>query len=171
MISYIFAVITGIAFFIFDRYTKDLVSSTFILSETKDFFPGLIDFTYIHNRGGAWGMLSGYTWLLVSLTVIIMLVCIALLLKYGFKDKLMFWAISLIFFGGIGNMYDRLFNGGNVVDFIHLSFMPQFPVFNIADCAIVIGSGLFIIYFVIGMIKDSKDKRAVIIPEEKSNNE
>lgn len=68
-------------------------------------------------------------------------------------------------------MYDRLFNGGNVVDFIHLSFMPQFPVFNIADCAIVIGSGLFIIYFVIGMIKDSRDKRAVIIPEEKSNNE
>ena len=65
MISYIFAVITGIAFFIFDRYTKDLVSSTFILSETKDFIPGLIDFTYIHNRGGAWGMLSGYTWLLV----------------------------------------------------------------------------------------------------------
>lgn len=165
MISYILAVLSGVAFFIADRYTKDLVSSTFILSETKDFIPGFIDFTYINNRGGAWGMLSGYTWLLVSVTVIIMLVCIALLLKMGFKDKLMFWAISLILFGGLGNMYDRLFNEGNVVDFIHLSFMPEFPVFNVADCAIVIGAGLFILYFVIGMINDTKEKKTVSLPE------
>ena len=123
MISYILAVLSGVAFFIADRYTKDLVSSTFILSETKDFIPGFIDFTYINNRGGAWGMLSGYTWLLVSVTVIIMLVCIALLLKMGFKDKLMFLSISLILFGVLGNMYDRLLNEGNVVDFIHLSFI------------------------------------------------
>lgn len=169
MISYILSVIVGILFFIADRYTKNIVASTFYLSETKDFIPGFIDFTYIHNRGGAWGMLSGYTWLLVSMTVIIMLVCIALLLKWGFKDKLMFWAVSLIFFGGLGNMYDRLFNGGNVVDFIHLSFIPEFPVFNVADCAIVIGAGLFILYFVIGMIKESREKKEIVIPEEKKD--
>ncbi|MBQ8203710.1 MAG: signal peptidase II [Clostridia bacterium] len=169
MISYILSVIVGILFFIADRYTKNIVASTFYLSETKDFIPGFIDFTYIHNRGGAWGMLSGYTWLLVSMTVIIMLVCIALLLKWGFKDKLMFWAVSLIFFGGLGNMYDRLFNGGNVVDFIHLSFMPEFPVFNVADCAIVIGAGLFILYFVIGMIKESREKKEIVIPEDKKD--
>jgi lipoprotein signal peptidase len=40
----------------------------------------------------------------------------------------------------------------------------------VADCAIVIGAGLFILYFVIGMINDSKEKKTVVVPEN-SNDE
>lgn len=159
------ALLTGVAFLVADQLTKAYVSANFTLGETSDFLKGFIDLTYIHNKGGAWGMLSGYTWLLISMTIIIMIICIALLLKFGLKDKLMFWAMSLVMFGGIGNMIDRIFRGGNVVDFLHFSFWKSFPVFNVADCAVVIGAGLVILYFVIGMINDSRRKS---LPQEQA---
>lgn len=104
-------------------------------------------------------MLSGYTWLLVSVTLIIMLVCIALLMRYGVKNKLIFWSLILVLSGGVGNMIDRIFRDGEVIDFLHFAFFKSFPVFNIADIAIVIGAGLLMFYFISGMIKDEKQKK------------
>ena len=92
-----------------------------------------------------------------------MLICIALLLKYGVKDKLMFWAISLVLSGGIGNMIDRIFRDGEVVDFIQLDFWKSYPIFNVADCAIVIGAGLLMLYFVKDIIKDARSKQKAIL--------
>ena len=56
-------------------------------------------------------------------------------------------------------MIDRIFRGGQVIDFIHLHFMPDFPVFNIADCAVCIGAGLLMLYFITDMVKDYKKRR------------
>ena len=84
---------------------------------------------YINNKGGAWGILQGYTWALLSITAVLMIVCFALLLKLGKDNKVLFWSISLILFGGLGNMIDRIFRDGNVVDFLHFEFFPSFPVF------------------------------------------
>ena len=143
MISYILAVVCGIAVLCVDQYTKAYIAANYTLAESHDFLKGFIDITYIHNRGGAWGMLSGYTWILLSVTIVIMLVCIAMLLKVGLKNKLMFWAVTLVMFGGIGNLIDRIFYG-YVIDYISLSFFP--PVCNFADYAITIGTILLIIY-------------------------
>ncbi len=161
MITYILAAITGVLVLCADQFTKVYVQNHFEMAKSYDFLPGLIDITYIHNDGGAWGMLGGYTWLLLSVTIVVMLVCIALLLKYGAKDKLMFWAIVLVLSGGIGNMIDRIFRGGKVIDFLHFEFWPTFPVFNIADCAIVVGAGLLMLYFFKGIIDEEKQKRSI----------
>ena len=56
-------------------------------------------------------------------------------------------------------MYDRIFRNGNVIDFLHFDFWPTFPIFNIADCAIVIGAGLLILYFILDTVKEFKIKR------------
>ena len=153
LVSYVIAIIVGGLFFAFDRFTKYLVVKNMPLGTGKDFIKGFIGFWHTSNEGGAWGFLEGYTWVLLSVTIIVMLICVALLLKYGLKDKLMFWAITLVLSGGLGNMYDRIFNDGKVVDFLRFEFI-EFPVFNIADCAIVIGAGLMILYFVLDIIKD-----------------
>ncbi|MBR3909606.1 MAG: signal peptidase II [Clostridia bacterium] len=163
MITYILAAITGVLILHADQFTKLYVQSHFEMAKSYEFLPGLIDITYIHNDGGAWGMLGGYTWLLLSVTIVVMLVCIALLLKYGVKDKLMFWAIILVLSGGIGNMIDRIFRGGKVIDFLHFEFWPTFPVFNVADCAIVIGAALLMLYFFKGIIDEEKQKRAAVV--------
>ena len=173
MVSYILAVITAVAALVFDQFTKYYISNNFVMAETKPLIPHVLGITYVYNTGGAWGMLKDQTWLLLSVTIVIMLVCIALLLKFGVKNKLMFWAITLILSGGVGNMIDRIFRGGRVIDFFDLLFM-EYPVFNVADCAIVIGAGMLLLYFLIDMIKESKQKRMIKIEQttqESSKNE
>ena len=166
MISYILAVLCGALIILADRLTKYYISVNFVLGESREFINGFINLTYIHNRGGAWGMLYGHTYILIPLTVVIMAVCVFLYIKYGNKSRLLLWAITLVLSGGIGNMIDRVFHGGNVDDFLHFEFFPSFPIFNVADCAIVVGAGLLILYFILDAIKEEKQKRAENLSEQ-----
>ena len=86
-----------------------------------------------------------------------MVICIGLLIRKTFDSKLMLWALCLVLGGGVGNMIDRVFRGGNVIDFLEFGFV-EFPVFNIADCAVCIGAALMILYFISDFIKDSRKK-------------
>ncbi len=158
VVTYIIAVICGMAVIALDQYTKYYIAGNYALAESHIFIPKVLDITYVKNSGAAWGMLSDRTWLLISITAVVMLICIALILKYGTKNKLLFWAMILVLSGGIGNMIDRVLRGGSVVDFLHFSFWPQFPVFNIADCAIVLGAGLLVLYFLIDLWREAKQK-------------
>lgn len=156
--SFVLAIITAAFFLAADQITKYIVTTNMELGQSIDFIDGLLDFTYIHNDGGAWGMLGGSRWLLIGLTAVIMIVLIVLLIKNGKKSKLFFWAGCLIVSGGIGNMIDRVFRGGEVIDFFHTIFI-KFPIFNVADCAVVIGAGLLILYFVLDMKNDVKKEK------------
>lgn len=158
MITYILAAIAGLAVIGFDQYTKYFIDANYTLAKSHTFIPGVIDITYVKNTGAAWGMLSDRTWLLISVTTVVMLICITLIFKYGTRSKILFWAMILVLAGGIGNMIDRIFRGGAVVDFLHFTFWPEFPVFNLADCAIVLGAGLLVLYFVIDLFKEVKKR-------------
>lgn len=166
MISYVLAFLCGALLVLADQFTKYYISANFVLGESREFINGFINLTYIHNRGGAWGMLYGHTYILIPLTVVIMAVCVFLYIKYGNNSRLLLWAIALVLSGGIGNMIDRVFHGGNVVDFLHFEFFPSFPIFNVADCAIVVGAGLLILYFILDAIKEEKQKRAENLSEQ-----
>ena len=157
-LSYIMAVVVGVIFLIADQLTKYIVIQNMPLNSTKEFLPGFMNFHYIHNEGGAWGFLEGYTWILLSLTVIIMVVCVVMLFKSSSKSKVLFWAVSLIISGGIGNMIDRVFRNGKVIDFLNCEFI-DFPVFNVADCAVVIGAGLLILYFILDTVREARQKK------------
>lgn len=172
MVSYILAAVTGVIVLVADQFTKVFVSNNFEMAKSYEFLPGLIDITYIHNDGAAWGMLGGYTWLLLSITIVVMLGCIALLLKWGLRDKLIFWSAMLVLSGGVGNMIDRIFRGGNVIDFLHFEFWPTFPVFNVADCAIVVGAGLIILSLFKSIIDEQRQKsRAAVADQLKEENQ
>lgn len=158
MLSCILAVVTGVILLVADQLTKYIVVHTLPLGASADFIPGFMGFWHIHNKGGAWGFLEGYTWILLSVTIIVMIICFAMILKHGVKNKLLFWAITLVLSGGIGNLIDRVFNSGEVVDFLHLEFI-DFPVFNVADCSIVIGAGLLVVYFVVDLIRERRMNR------------
>ena len=137
-----------------------MIISNFSLGQSADFIKGLIDIVYIHNEGAAWGMLSGKTWILVAFTTVAMTFCGYLLWKYGRDNKLMLTGLSLVVSGGIGNLIDRIFRNGKVIDFLHFEFWPEFPVFNVADCAIVVGVGFLMLYFVIDTINEYKSKKS-----------
>lgn len=156
--NYISAMLCGILVLILDQLTKYAVMNSFELGESREFLNGFIDLVYIHNRGAAWGMLSGKTYVLLAISIVLMAVCVVVLFRFANKNKLIFWALTFVVSGGIGNLIDRIFRNGNVVDFLHFEFWPDFPVFNIADCSIVLGAGLLILYFILDAVKDYKKK-------------
>lgn len=158
MLSYILAVVASVIAIAADRITKIYISSGMTLGQEAPLIPNVLKLCYVHNSGGAWGILAGYTWVLLTITAVIMIIGITVLVCKGLKNKWLFWSICLILSGGLGNMYDRIFNSGRVVDFLQFDFWQTFPVFNIADCAIVAGSAVLIIYFILDAIEDAKRK-------------
>ncbi len=157
--AYISAIITAVLFLSLDQLTKYIVMSNMELFESVPFINGLMNFTYIHNTGGAWGILNRHTWVLIVFTAVAMAVCLFVLIKYARQNKVLFFALCLILSGGIGNMIDRIFRGGKVIDFLEFAFI-DFPVFNVADIAVCIGAGFLMLYFILDMIKEKKEKKS-----------
>ncbi len=104
-----------------------------------DLIPGVFRFSYVENRGAAFGILQGQT---VLLTVISIGVTVALLYLYhrvpgGKQYRLLHVCYTLILAGAAGNQIDRIFRGF-VVDMFEFYWF-RFPVFNLADCFVVVG--------------------------------
>ena len=130
----------------FDQLTKWLAVLGLKGAETAVIVPKLLGFTYVENRGAAFGILQGQRWLFLIFTGVVMAAILALLLFGNFRRfKLFNISATLIVAGGLGNFIDRLIHG-YVVDFIEVLFF-DFPVFNVADCFVVVGSVLLLIFF------------------------
>lgn len=116
---------------------------------------GFLDFTFVRNKGAAFGILQGARWFFVALTIVILCFGCYYYIKlprakpYGFVRL----SLMLIGAGAIGNFIDRLFRG-YVIDFFHVRFI-EFPVFNFADIYIVIGTFL-LAFLILFCIKDDE---------------
>ncbi|MDF2590682.1 MAG: LspA [Clostridia bacterium] len=125
------------AVIILDQFTKFLVNTRLVPIGEYIVIPGLLEFTYVQNRGIAFGMFQDLRWFFVTVTSIIAIVVLIFIFKMFKKYFFYTICLSLIFGGAIGNIIDRI-RFGYVTDFIHFSFFP--PVFNIADSAVVVGA-------------------------------
>ncbi|AMJ41784.1 signal peptidase II [Anaerotignum propionicum] len=141
-----------------DQATKYLALTNLKPIGSMVFMKGFLDFTFVENRGVAFGMFSGQRWFILLLTAVI---TVALLYYYNKLPRtkeyqLVRMVMILIFSGAIGNMIDRVFRG-YVVDFFEFSFF-KFPVFNVADIYVVVGVCIlaFLILFV---IKEPEEKK------------
>ncbi|MCI8624241.1 MAG: signal peptidase II [Provencibacterium sp.] len=107
--------------------------------------PQVLHLQYRENFGAAFSILQNQTFLLVGVTSAVLLAILAGLLLGKVRPYPLIAAFSLILAGGVGNLIDRI-GRGYVVDYIY--FVPiDFPVFNLADCCVVIGTGLALLYF------------------------
>ena len=113
-----------------DQLLKYWTVTHLALGESAPLIPHIIRLTRLHNYGAAWSSLSGKT---------------VLLLKKIVRHPLGVTACVLILGGGIGNMIDRIFRG-YVVDMFDLLFM-SYPIFNLADCFVVVGAILGAVYY------------------------
>ena len=120
----------------------------------------VLRFTYVENRGAAFGMLDDNRWVFMILSTIGIAAMAVVLFKFSKGDKLLSLALSFVIGGGIGNMIDRIFLGF-VVDFIDFYAFPTLWmwVFNIADSFVCIGAGLMMLYIVLDFIKEIKAKK------------
>ncbi len=116
--------------------------------------PYVLDFRYVENTGAAFGMFSEHRWIFLVTTTIFLIVAIYAFFSMKVESKLVNYALMLIISGGIGNMIDRIFRG-YVIDFINITCVDFF-VFNIADCCVVIGCCLFLLYLVLDTLNEKK---------------
>ncbi len=99
----------------------------------------IFELVYVENRGSAFGMLQGQMWLFYIITPISLILIAFLMWRVPAQKR--FLPVNaccvLILAGAVGNFIDRIFRGF-VVDLFY--FKPiDFPVFNVADCYIVVG--------------------------------
>jgi len=100
----------------------------------------VLELTYVENRGAAFGMLEGKQIFLVLITTIVV-VAIAIYYKKLPADSKYKWlklSFILIISGAIGNLIDRI-RLSYVIDYIYFKLI-DFPVFNLADCFVVVGT-------------------------------
>lgn len=127
-----------------DQLVKHLILTNAQIGETVFSLKPIVEITYVQNTGAAFSMLEGKVWILGIVSALFCAAVIAYWIIKKPKHPLLCTSISMIFAGALGNAIDRLARGF-VVDYIDAAFI-NFPVFNIADMAIVIGAGLFILY-------------------------
>jgi signal peptidase II len=132
-----------------DRMTKWLVSQKIALSDSVDVIPGVFRLTHVQNQGAAFGLFADYPseWkaaMLIMFSLAALAVVSALLWKNGKALNTTAIALSLVFGGALGNLWDRIVSG-RVIDFLDFYFgSHHWPAFNIADSAIVVGALLLL---------------------------
>ena len=87
--------------------------------ETVPIIKGVIHFTYVENRGAAFGMLADHRWVFMTISTVAIVALSIYLWKKRKDSKLLGVALSFIIGGGIGNMVDRTILG-YVIDFLDL---------------------------------------------------
>ena len=107
----------------------------------------IFNLTHVLNDGAGWSIFSGKTGFLIAITSVFLLVAVIYLFINKSKSKLLTASLSLIIAGGVGNLIDRIFRNGKVIDYIQAEFI-SFPVFNFADICVVFGAITLIIYII-----------------------
>ena len=125
--------------------------------------PGVLRFTYVENRGAAFGMLADNRWVFLVLSTLSIVCLLGFMIYSKPQSRLERAGLALVLAGGIGNMIDRVLLG-YVIDFIDFCAFPKLWnwVFNVADSCICIGVGLLIIYIIklsVSEYKAEKNRR------------
>ena len=128
---------------ILDQWSKWMVAAYIAPGKSVEVLPGVVWFSHVFNRGAAFSILQGQTLYFIIAAAVVVLGLIAYNL-FARPQPLLQLITGLMAGGALGNLVDR-FRLGHVVDFIDLRF---WPVFNLADTAIVMGGMLLVIYFI-----------------------
>ncbi|MBP5209443.1 MAG: signal peptidase II [Clostridia bacterium] len=120
---------------------------------------GVVDLTYVENRGAAFGMLAEHRWVFMVISTVAILGMCAFLLTFSERRHLFpAAALSMIISGGVGNMIDRV-RLGYVVDMIDVSPLFDFAVFNVADSFVCVGAALLILWYLLDWIREEKENK------------
>jgi signal peptidase II len=135
---------------VLDRWTKHVVAKRISLYSHIQVIPGFFRLTHTENTGAAFSLFADSpahwkTGLLIAFSVVALAVVSFLLWKNDRAHVVTGIGLALIMGGALGNLWDRV-TSGRVVDFLLLYVKRyQWPVFNLADSAIVVGAGLLIV--------------------------
>jgi len=131
-----------------DQYTKYLAINHLKNRPALVLIDGVLELQYLENRGSAFGMLQNQKFIILFVGIVFMAVIIFFLFRMPLQKKynIVHILLSVVIAGGIGNMVDR-FRFDYVVDFIYFVLI-NYPIFNVADCYIVVAMIILFLLFV-----------------------
>lgn len=138
-----------------DQFTKYLAVAHLKDKPAIVLIDGVLELQYLENRGSAFGMLQNQKYFILFVGFVFLAVILFFLFKLPEHKKynIIHILLAVVIAGGIGNMIDR-FRLDYVVDFISFCLI-NFPIFNVADCYIVVAIiGLFILFLFVYKEKD-----------------
>ena len=142
-----------------DQATKAIVLKLMPLHQSVTVIPGFFSLTHVHNPGGAFGFMANQG---AEVRQVLFLfassVAIGLILYFYHKTpsthRWLALALASIFGGAVGNLVDRL-RFGKVVDFLDFYIgQLHWPAFNVADSAITIGIGIFMVHILFNKLPE-----------------
>lgn len=161
------AVLVGI-----DRLTKWLVVSNMELKQSIPLIRfgdvEVLNLSYYTNDGAAFSKFGGQTAMLIAVTSIVLVVLIGALLLKKVKRTPYMMAFALVIGGGVGNLIDRIFNNGLVVDFIDFRII-HFAIFNFADICAVVGAGMLLLLVILDEIKERRAAKSKAAETEETS--
>lgn len=135
---------TAIAVYALDQLTKSLAEAHLEDRPPIELISGVLELRFVTNPGGAFGLFGGSTWLFVAASFLV--IGVILLIARKVPSASVALALGMVLGGAVGNLTDRAVRGpgfsGRVVDFVDLQV---WPVFNLADAAIVVGAALMLV--------------------------
>ncbi|MDN5687287.1 MAG: signal peptidase II [Brachybacterium sp.] len=148
-------VVVGAVIAVADQLTKNWAEATLPLLDPQPFLGEFLQLTLLYNSGAAWGLGAEITPVVTGIQILIVLGVIVFALR-AVRSLWYTLALGLILGGALGNIHDRLLRPpgpfhGEVVDFLEL---PNWPVFNVADMAVVGGAILVVLLGIIGHAPD-----------------
>ncbi|MQL52944.1 signal peptidase II [Desulfofundulus thermobenzoicus] len=133
--------VTALAALVVDQVSKELIQRWMWEGESIAVIPHVFHITYIRNPGAAFGLFPHRTGFFVAVTLLVAAAVVVAHLRLSPARHLMRISLGLVLGGAVGNLIDRL-RFGLVVDFLDFRI---WPVFNLADTAIVIGAFLLVL--------------------------
>ncbi len=141
-----------------DQITKSAATQYLMGERPIEIIKNFVELHYVKNYGAAFGILQNQRWFFIVITSIVVFAMVVYMLRNSKNITILTkLSISMLSGGAVGNLIDRV-RLGYVVDFIKLDLkIYNFPVFNIADIFIVVGTAL-LVYTV---LFDKLEKKAV----------
>lgn len=137
-----------IALIVADQITKALVRARLSPAESIELIRDALYLTHVRNTGAAFGLIPGGRALFIATSTLVLIGIGAYVYRTRPRAGWLVVALSLVTAGAAGNLIDRSIHG-RVTDFMDFSLI-HFPVFNVADSAIVIGVGMLIVWILFG---------------------
>ena len=135
----------GLVVLIFDQLTKQAIRSHLVYGESRPIIDGFFNLVYVRNDGAAWNILSGHGLILILISVSVLVLLFVYrrsFLQEQFSHRIL---LGLLVGGITGNLVDRI-RFGWVTDFLDFQFGTyHYPSFNVADSAICIAIGLYVL--------------------------
>lgn len=161
--SVLFAAAALLLLTILDQLTKQLAVRYLYQQNPVELIPGVFELKFLENRGAAFGILQNHQAFFVVITCIVLcaLVYVYIRIPSVRRYTLLHLLLVLLMAGAVGNMLDRV-RLGYVIDFFYFKLI-NFPIFNVADCYVVVSVILLAVLILFSYKEEELDELSAFL--------